>query len=90
MSDLRELIDARRQAQSGEGRRLREAAQLSLRELASQIGVDAATLDRWERGQTRPRHAAALKYQAALTLLADALQEDATPTSPEPTGEAQP
>jgi DNA-binding transcriptional regulator YiaG len=71
VNELWDLIDARRRARSGEGRRLREAAGLSLRELAAQVGVDAATLDRWERGLARPRRAAALRYQTVLAALAE-------------------
>jgi transcriptional regulator with XRE-family HTH domain len=35
---------------------------LSLRDGAKRIGVDAATLSRWERGLSRPRSDQALKY----------------------------
>jgi transcriptional regulator with XRE-family HTH domain len=57
-----ELRRARELGPSGRGRRAREMARLSLSEVAVAIGVDAATLCRWERGLVRPRRAAALRW----------------------------
>jgi transcriptional regulator with XRE-family HTH domain len=34
-------------------RKLRQAAGLSLRELAGEVGIDESTLSRWERGETK-------------------------------------
>src|SRR5262249_2340366 len=90
MNDLWDLIEARRRARSGEGRRLRQAAGLSLRELAAQVGVDAATLDRWERGQARPRRAAALRYQRVLSALANAVSGGSHPAPHQPPLPKQP
>lgn len=58
-------------------RALREAAGISLRELARELGVDPTTLSRWERGLARPgrrdRARALLeRYVAALNLLRSA------------------
>lgn len=52
----------RQAARSGEGRRLRVSLDLSLRDGAKRIGVDASTLSRWERGLSRPRSNQALRY----------------------------
>jgi transcriptional regulator with XRE-family HTH domain len=52
---------------------VREAAGLSVRELAAEIGVEAATLSRWETGRCRPRRPAALRWAAAV----EALSRDA-------------
>lgn len=49
---------------------MRVQADLSLREMASQIGVDISTLSRWETGTTVPRAGAALRWAAALLPLA--------------------
>jgi transcriptional regulator with XRE-family HTH domain len=49
---------------SGRGRELREAAGLSVRQLARELDVDAATLSRWERGESRPRTRAASRWVA--------------------------
>jgi DNA-binding transcriptional regulator YiaG len=56
------LVRVRAAASSGEARRLREAAQLSIGEVASVCGVDQSTVWRWERGARSPRGPAALKY----------------------------
>jgi DNA-binding transcriptional regulator YiaG len=56
------LVRVRAAASSGEARRLREAAQLSISEVASVCGVDQSTVWRWERGTRSPRGLAALRY----------------------------
>ena len=65
-----ELQRARTLGPDGRGRRVREAARLSLSDLAQAIGVDTATLCRWELGLVRPRRDAALRWLRAI----DALQ----------------
>lgn len=49
---------------------MRVHAALSLREMASQVGVDVSTLSRWETGTTVPRPNAAVRWAAALLPLA--------------------
>lgn len=66
---LARLKVCRMLAGNGEGRRIRVAAGLSLRELSQAIEVDASTLARWETGATRPRTAAALRWEATLRQL---------------------
>ena len=51
-----------RQLAAGEGRRAREEAGLSLREVADALSIDVADLSRWERGLVRPRTASALRW----------------------------
>jgi transcriptional regulator with XRE-family HTH domain len=63
--ELQAVVRGRRLGREGRGRFLREAAGLSLRDLAHAVGVDVATLSRWERGVARPRHAAAVRWVAA-------------------------
>ena len=71
---LEELIavrTARDLAANGQARALRESANLSLREIASAIGVDHRTVSRWERGESRPTDRLARRYAAVLQVLAD-------------------
>lgn len=69
-SDLTLISAARQLAETGHGKRLRESVRITVRELAEAIGVDAATLSRWEHGQSVPRAAAALRWVTALNELA--------------------
>jgi transcriptional regulator with XRE-family HTH domain len=71
MSDLAKLATARDHALSGTGRLLRQSAGISLREMARAISVDPTTLLRWERGENRPRGAAAMRWQHELRQLAE-------------------
>ena len=64
--DIVRLSRVRRQFRSGRARRMREGAALSVRELASRIGVDPSTLSRWERGATTPSPEGALAWAAAM------------------------
>lgn len=57
--DLLLVVRARRLASTGDAKRLREAAGLSLREVAEAVGVSHTALWRWEAGQRAPRGAAA-------------------------------
>lgn len=56
------LARVRAAVSSGEARRLREAARLSIGEVARECGVDQSTIWRWERGFRSPRGDKALKY----------------------------
>lgn len=61
-----ELTEARRLLQTGEARRIREAAGLSLQEVGEVVGTSSAALSRWETGQRRPTGRAALRYARLL------------------------
>ncbi len=78
MLDLALLARARRLGQ-GAGREVRERAGLSVGELARIIGVDVATLSRWERGRTRPRANSAQRWFEACKIIEGALDDAATP-----------
>jgi transcriptional regulator with XRE-family HTH domain len=56
------LMGIRAAVASGEAKRLREAAGLSIGEVARACGVDQSTVWRWERGSRKPRGARALRY----------------------------
>jgi DNA-binding transcriptional regulator YiaG len=64
-----ELTEARRLLQTGEARRIREAAGLSLQEVGEVVGTSSAALSRWETGQRRPTGRAALRYARLLARL---------------------
>lgn len=73
--DLRLLVRARQLGATGEGRRLRERAGLSLQDVAEAVGVDAGTVSRWERGQGRPNRRGAVRWAEALATAVAALDE---------------
>lgn len=64
-----ELAELRALCTSGTAREIREAADVSLRELAAALDVSPAILSLWERGQRRPTGARADRYHHALTAL---------------------
>lgn len=66
---------ARRLCFDGGGRRLREQAQLTLRELAGAVGVDPATLHRWETAAAVPRGDAAVRWIDALAAVSEPFGE---------------
>ncbi|WP_432135176.1 helix-turn-helix domain-containing protein [Streptomyces sp. bgisy154] len=61
-AQLLRLADVRSALSSGEAQHLREAADLSISEIARACGVDQSTVWRWERGLRKPRGTAALLY----------------------------
>jgi transcriptional regulator with XRE-family HTH domain len=54
---------------SGRARALREAARLSLEDVAEAIGSSPSTIGNWERGIRQPRTAVALRYGEFLSAL---------------------
>jgi len=60
--ELADLLRARRCAADGSGRLLREAAHLSLRDVARAADINLSTLHRWETGERRPHGDAAIRY----------------------------
>lgn len=66
ISDVVRLLRVRELARSGEARRLRLDAGLSLAEMGAPCGVDQATVWRWETGRRRPKGAPALTYEEIL------------------------
>jgi transcriptional regulator with XRE-family HTH domain len=74
VSEARALVIASRLSSTGAGRDLRLRARLSVRDVAGCVGVDAATLSRWERGQCHPRRAAAVRWVEVCAAIDDALR----------------
>ena len=68
-TELVRLADVRDAARSGEARRLRVAAELSLAEVARAVGVAVPTVLRWERGERTPRGKPAIRYAKLLEAL---------------------
>lgn len=60
--ELADLLRARRCAADGSGRQLREAARLSLRDIARAADLNPSTVYRWEIGARRPIGAGAIRY----------------------------
>ncbi|WP_406144126.1 helix-turn-helix domain-containing protein [Streptomyces anulatus] len=71
------LAEVRSAAVTGEARRLRRDARLSIGEVASACGVDQSTVWRWENGTRAPRGDRALRYGELLDALRDQLKEAA-------------
>ena len=65
-SDALRLAAARTAAGDGEARRLRQAARLSLADVAATCNVDQSTVHRWECGKRTPSLPAALRYAILL------------------------
>jgi transcriptional regulator with XRE-family HTH domain len=63
---VRDLARMRRMQQTGEARRLREQAGVSLRTMARAVGVRPSTLIRWEAGRMHPREGTALAWLGQL------------------------
>jgi len=70
-----ELAAARRLAACGEAHRIREAAGLSLAEVAGAVGISIAALSRWETGHRRPSGAPAVAWARLLAKLEGATGE---------------
>jgi DNA-binding transcriptional regulator YiaG len=68
-SEVERLVLARQLAASGEARRIRLAAGLSLNDIATQAEVTAAAVWKWETGARRPSGVGALKYLRTLERL---------------------
>lgn len=69
LREVERLAKVRAACASGEARRIRQAARLSLADVAGAIGVDLTAISRWERGERSPRGAAALRYGELLDRL---------------------
>jgi DNA-binding transcriptional regulator YiaG len=70
-TDLLELSQARCLVASGATRSIRVAAGLSLRDVASTLGVAPSTVLRWERGEQVPGKVAGPAYARLLQALVE-------------------
>jgi DNA-binding transcriptional regulator YiaG len=67
--EVEALALVRSMIRSGEARKIREDAGLSLSEAAQPVKVDPVTIWRWEAGQRTPRGDDALRYLRVLQVL---------------------
>lgn len=67
---IEDLSWVRRLAASGAARGIRQAACLSLTDVARAVGVTPSAISRWERGVRAPHGEAALRYAELLRKLA--------------------
>ena len=74
LTSVERLVEARLLLASGEARRIRLAAGLSLEKMAVQVGVSVSAIYRWERGDRVPRGRAATEYAALFLRLRDLLE----------------
>ncbi len=74
LTSVERLVEARSLLASGEARRIRLAAGLSLEQMAIQVGVSVSAIYRWERGDRVPRGRAAIEYATLLLRLRDLLE----------------
>jgi DNA-binding transcriptional regulator YiaG len=65
-----ELVRLRRLMKSGEAKRIREDAALSVRAASAGAGISAAGLWRWESGERVPTGGPALRYAGFLRRVA--------------------
>lgn len=61
-----QLTEARRLLHTGEARDIRQAAGLSLDEIARACGVTPGAVSRWEQGERRPTGEAAVSFASLL------------------------
>lgn len=66
MTETEQIARVRELIATGAARRIREAARLSLAEMAKPCHVTASAVWRWEQGKRMPRGEAALRYAALL------------------------
>ena len=71
-TDLIELRDLRRFLRTGQARRLRLRAGLSLQEVAGAVGASAPAVFRWEVAERVPRGERAVRYWRLLQSLGEA------------------
>jgi len=72
-TDLGRVTRARRLGKSGQGKRIRQAADASLSDIAREVGVHPATVYRWEEGITRPGAEHAALWETVLAQLVEEL-----------------
>jgi DNA-binding transcriptional regulator YiaG len=70
IDDAVQLADLRRMCATGEARRIRLDARLTVPEIARAVGVSHPSIYRWESGRRTPTGTAARRYGALLVALA--------------------
>lgn len=75
LSEIMLLVEAHKKARSGDAKRIRQRAGLTMAQVAAVIGVGESTVSRWEGGSRKPRGEHALKWAALLNELERAQAE---------------
>lgn len=60
------LYAAKRYAETGAGRQIREAAGVTMAEVASAVGTTESTISRWESNERKPRGDAGARWAELL------------------------
>jgi len=81
MTTVHDAFRGLRLGQNFQGRRLREQAGLSLRQMARILEIQPGSLSRWERGINTPRLEDAIKWAQACNELEDTLIQQMTKPS---------
>jgi transcriptional regulator with XRE-family HTH domain len=76
MNDLGALVLARQYCADGRAREIRQAARLSLADMARAVGCSLEALSRWERGERRPTRALAVRFGRVLIDLEQQLSRE--------------
>ena len=66
LTTLDHTVQVREMILTGEARRLRLDAKISLSSIAQEVGVSIATVSHWELNRRQPRGKGALRYLQAL------------------------
>lgn len=69
MSEIMLLVEAHKKARSGDAKKIRQQAGLTMAQVAAVVGVGESTVSRWEGGSRKPRGEHALKWAALLNEL---------------------
>lgn len=80
-TDLDKKLQLNQLIATGEAKRIRETARITLEDIASDINVHYMTVWRWENRYRIPRGNHALRYLGALNRIAATLNRDPTPAS---------
>lgn len=69
MSEIMLLVEAHKRARSGEAKKIRQQAGLTMAQVAVVVGVDVSSVSKWESGSRKPRGEHAVKWAALLNEL---------------------
>lgn len=75
LSEIMLLVEAHKKARSGDAKKIRRRAGLTMAHVAAVVGVSESTVSRWEGGSRKPRGEHALRWAALLNELERAQAE---------------
>lgn len=74
LDDILLIARTTQRGRDGTAREIRQRAGLSLAAVGKVLGVNPSAVQRWEKGETRPRGDMAIKYAELLTQLEAAVR----------------